>query len=147
MHCSQHARCSLGIGLQATFMVLVIGEGHWWCQICLPVSGRKERKINFQVPKSSVKKIATFFRLRLQIPAFSRFRNRSVFGTLSLREWGINEQSRPKNQKQELKWIPNQSQTNPKGVSTEFEWRLALILNWFKGHFHHQPQWHPKSHW
>ena len=38
----------------ATFFVFE--KGHWWRQICLPVSGKK--KIQFQVPKSSVKKIA-----------------------------------------------------------------------------------------
>ena len=46
----------------------------------------EEKKTKFQVTKFSVKKIAAFlFCPRLKIAAFSRFQNRSVFGTLSLR--------------------------------------------------------------
>ena len=81
LHCSQHARYSLEIGLQATFMVLVIGD---W-SLMMPISAYlslAEEKNQISGAQIFSQKYRSVFVLRLQIAAFSRFRNRSVFGRL-----------------------------------------------------------------
>ena len=76
------ARKTLGIGLQETVLALVGGESSLTMPN-LPTCLWQKSKNQFQVPTFWVNKNrSVLFCLRLKIAAFSRFQNRSVFGTL-----------------------------------------------------------------